>query len=273
MLFANSVMAEVSLPYGITPLNGEIRLLFRPGFESTCTSKTEPETETQESVTRLFLDPAGQLKLQMKADTFTLNADVKHDGSEVIMNSFKFDSGDNKGDKYIAEIIKGFENLYTTFSPIGKHLQQDSELSAANLCEIFPGGKSSFFSTFKRKVSGIVQIHGRPSLILKSDIKTSCTIDKLGQIAISGYAWESFDLQSGISSDSGSQMLLKIGSNPEVNMKTVSSCVITDTTQAIAIPGGKSLEGRLVELKTLMEKGLITHEQYEQKRNDILKSL
>jgi hypothetical protein len=64
-----------------------------------------------------------------------------------------------------------------------------------------------------------------------------------------------------------------MGSDPEVNMNVASSCVISDTTRTTAASSGKSLEARLTELKGLMEKGLITQEQYEQKRADILKAL
>lgn len=280
MLFASSVMAEASLPYGITPLNGEIRLLFRPGFESTCMARDEsdPKEVPSESVTKLFLDASGRLKFQTKMDKFTVLADVNHDGSAVLQDSFKFDFGDQINNEaianeFIGKMLKNLGKAYIAYSPIGKSLQQGGDLSATDLCEMFPGGRSSFFSTFKKKVSGLAQIHGRPSLILKSDIKTSCTLDKLGQMEISGYAWESFDLQSGLNSDGGGYILLKMGSNPEVNMKMVTSCVISEAAQATAVPSGKSLEGRLVELKALMEKGLITQEQYEQKRTDILKSL
>jgi hypothetical protein len=91
-------------------------------------------------------------------------------------------------------------------------------------------------------------------------------------MAISGYSWESIDLQSGLNSDSGSHMRLKMSNIPDIDMKTVSSCVISDTAQNAAAPSGKSLETRLTELKGLMEKGLITQEQYEQKRTDILKA-
>lgn len=284
LLCAGSSMAEETLPYGITPLNGEIRLLYRPGFVSTCIERNESDTkdEPSETVTELFLDSAGQFKFEMKMDNFSAIADVNFDGSAILAGSLKFIAEDQATNEFSKEMLKNeffsklfkdLEKAFIVYSPIGKYIKQNSDLSAANLCEIFPGGKSKVFSTFSRKVSGIAQIHGRPSLILKSDIKTTCTLDKLGQMAISGYAWESIDLQSGLNSDGGGQMLLKMGSEPEVNMKTFTSCVITDATQAIAASSRKSLEERLTELKGLMEKGLITQDQYEQKRADILKAL
>jgi len=273
-------MAEVSLPYGIAPLTGEIKLLFRPGFESNCVARSEsdPNEVPSKTITKLFLDTTGRLKFETKIDDATILADVNHDGSAVLHDSFKFDFGDQDKNNAIAngvidKMLKNLGKAYTSYSPIGKSLRQGSDFSATDLCEVFPGGSSSFFSTFKKRVIGLAQIHGRPSLILQSDIKTSCTIPKLGPIAISGYTWESFDLQSGLNSDGGGKMLLKMGSEPEVNMSMTTSCVITGTLQATAAPSGKSLEARLIELKSLMDKGLINQEQYEQKRTDILKSL
>ncbi len=269
------VKAEATLPYGITPLNGEIRILYRPGFESTCTERIEsdPDQKPTESVKKLFLDPAGRLKFTATMDNVSIVADVNNDGSAIIRGSLRALSEDQTTNNFVNKIFKDLEKAFIDYSPIGKSLKQNSDLSASNLCEIFPGGSSSFFSTFKRKVSGVAQIHGRPSLILKSDIETTCTLDQIGKMAISGYSWESIDLQSGLNGDSGSHMRLKMSNIPDIDMKTVSSCVISDTAQTTATSIGRSLEARLTELKGLMEKGLITQEQYEQKRTDILKAL
>ena len=275
VLFASSVAGEVALPYGITPLNGEVRILYRPGFESTCIEKIEsdPDQKPIESVKKLFLDAAGRLKFTVKVENFSVVADVNNDGSAITHGSLRVLTEDKAAKDFANKILKDLEKAFIDYSPIGKSLKQNSDLSASNLCEIFPGGKSSFFSTFKRKVSGVAHIHGRPSLILKSDIETSCTLEQIGKMAISGYSWESIDLQSGLNSDSGSHMRLKMSNIPDMDMKTVSSCVISDTAQTTAASSGKSLEARLTELKGLMEKGLITQEQYEQKRTDILKAL
>lgn len=275
MLCAGVSMAEVALPYGITPLTGEVRVLYRPGFEATCISRdgADPKDTPSETVTKLFLDAAGRLKFTMKMDNFSAVADINNDGSGITRGSLRVLAEDQAASDFVNKLFKDLEKTFIAYSPIGKSLKQDNDISAPDFCEMFPGGRSNFFSTFKRKVYGIAQIHGRPSLILKSNIKTTCTLDKVGQIAISGYSWESIDLQSGLNSDGGGQMLLKMGSDPEVNMNVASSCVISDTTRTTAASSGKSLEARLTELKGLMEKGLITQEQYEQKRADILKAL
>lgn len=268
-------MAEVALPYGITPLNGEIRLFYRPGFEATCIGRdgADPKDTPSETVTKLFLDEAGRLKLTMKMDKFSAVADINNDGSGITRGSLRVLAEDQAASDFVNKLFKDLEKSFIAYSPIGKLLKQDGDLSAPDFCEMFPDGRSSFFSKFKRKVYGIAQIHGRSSLIIKSDIKTTCTSDKLGQMEISGYAWESIDLQSGLNSDGGSQMLLKMGDESKVNMNFISSCVISDNERATAASSGKSLEARLTELKGLMEKGLITQAQYEQKRADILNAL
>lgn len=275
MLCAGSSMAEVALPYGITPLNGEVRLLYRPGFESTCLARNEsdPNDKPSETIIKLFLDSTGRFKFEMKMDKFSAVADINYDGSKILDGSFKFATEDQTVNDFFNKFTKDLEKAMIDYSPIGKKLRQNSEVTASNICELFPGGKSSFFSSFTRKVSGITQIQGRPSLILKSDINTTCTLDTLGQVAISGSAWESIDLQSGLNSNSGGHILLKVGNTPQIAMNTVSSCVISDTSQTTANKNDKSLEARLTELKGLMDKGLITQEQYEQKRADILKAL
>lgn len=275
MLCAGSSMAEATLPYGITPLNGEIRILYRPGFESTCTQRIEsdPDDKPSKTVEKLFLDAAGRLKFTTKRDNFSIVGDVNNDGSSITRGSLRVLTEDKAASDFANKIFKDLEKTFIDYSPIGKSLKQNSDLSSSNFCEIFSSGSSSFPPTFKRKVYGVAQIHGRPSLILKSDIETTCTLDQIGKMAISGYSWESIDLQSGLNSDSGSLMRLKMSNIPDIDMKIVSSCVISETAQTTAAPSGKSLEARLTELKSLMDKGLITKEQHEQKRADILKAL
>jgi Short C-terminal domain len=280
VILPTGVKAESTLPYGITPINGEIRLLYRPGYESTCISKNEadPNEVPTESVSKLFLDSAGRLKYEMKFDKGSVIAAINNDGSAITRGSLKFVTKEQPTEEqpvneFIDKLFKDLENLFIDLSPLGKILKQNSDLSSSDLCKILPGGRSSFFSTFKRKVVGVVQIHGRPSLIIKSEIDTTCTIDKIGNVQLGGYGWESYDLQSGLNSGTGDNILIKMGSNSDLNIKNQTSCIVTETAQAKTAPSEKSLESRLTELKALLDKNLITQEQYEQKRTDILKSL
>ena len=284
-ILSNFAFADASLPYGIVPLNGEIRLLFKPGFESTCTSKNEsdPNDTPTKLTTRLFLDPNGRLKLETKDNDLSIIADINHDGSSVLADSFKFEFKDQRNNSFteisqndkalIEQMLKTVGEAYTSHSPIGKTLSQGSDLWAKNVCEMIPGGRTNFLSTFKKRVIGLAQIQGRTSLILQSDVNVSCVVAKIGAMDFSGYAWESYDLQSGLNSDSGGKMLLKMGNDQAVNMNVTTSCVIRATVQDPSTPSAHSVEQRLTELKSLVDKGLISQEQYEEKRADILKAL
>jgi len=275
MLCAGNCMAEVALPYGITPLNGEVRLLYRPGFEATCTAvnNADPTDTPLTSITSLNFDVNGQFTYSLTMDDGSVTLDVNADGAGIIPNKMKFINKESKSNDLIANI---FRALPPGYGVIGKSLRQSSTVPTIDVCESLPGGSSNLFSTKNRKVVGTAVLHGRPSLIIISDFKATCTVNQMGQAAqftFSGEGWESFDLQSGLNSNSDSRMTIKVENQPEVNMNVASSCVISDTTRSTAAPSVKSLEARLTELKGLVEKGLITQEQYEQKRADILKAL
>lgn len=277
LLFIGSAMAQVSLPYGVTPLNGEIRLLYRPGFESTCSTVngTDVSDIPLTVKTTLTLDSAGRFNYRFAMDDSTATFDVNADGSGMNLDSMQFANGNSDKNDLLANLVKISPPGYGL---IGKQLRQGGEIQTIDLCKNIPEGRSSFFSKVSRSVAGTVVMRGRPSLIISTNIDETCTIGSVGKISFIGGGWETFDLKSGLASDSESNMIVKIPNQADLNMKMKSSCVILDNSHATlnninSGSTGKSTEQRLIELKSLIDKGLINQEQYEQKRTDILKSL
>jgi len=276
-LLSTTVIAETAMPYGIAPLNGEIRLLFRPGFESSCTiSVANDKSDAPLAIkTALTLDSAGRFNYRYTMDDSTAIFGVNADGSGLNLDSIHFSNTDTEKNDQLANLVK---LTPPGFGVIGNRLQQGTEIPSIDLCKTIPGGSSNLFSSVSRKVAGTVFIRGRDNLIIVSKIKTSCTISNIGKLTFIGEGWEAFDLKSGLSSESDIAVKMTMPNSPEIDMKMKNSCIISENSNATSsssFPGssGKSTEQRLIELKSLMDKGLINKEQYEQKRTDILKSL
>jgi hypothetical protein len=127
-------------------------------------------------------------------------------------------------------------------------------------------------------VIGTANIRGRESLIFGGEIVVEVGKGD-NRVSVTSKGWEAFDLQSGLKT--GSSMLMVVG-NAEKGVTTSTDdyeCSITGTptkapqSRPSNAQDAKSAEQRLIELKALLDKGLIIPEQFESKHTEILKSL
>jgi hypothetical protein len=274
VFISTDIFGQTIVPYGVRPLSTDIRLLYRPGFESKCSSIPEGQGDNVETSASLALDSVGQLNYRLRVDNITAIFDINEDGFPSFGKSPVFETNDSTVmDPKIIELIeKLVASVPPGFGVVGKTLRQGGELAAIDICKSLPGATSNV-NSLKRKVVGTVGINDRSSLIISTNGTVSCNVqgEKI-ELGVNG--WESFDLQSGLLGSSVAKMTVKLP-NETRNWIMKSDCNISKTSinSKATDPTGKTAEQRLLEIKSLMDKGLITKEQYDMKREDIIKLL
>lgn len=271
------IMAQVALPYGITPINGELRLLFSPGFESKCSGSVEGVDTPLTSTTMVAINSIGSLSYSLNMDGVTAIFDINEDGFRLTDKPPIF-KAENSGlvDSKIADLI--LDSIKVTppgYGVIGKALRQGSNIEMSknlNFCGAIQGAVQEL-KLFKRKAVGIANIDGRSSLIIRSEIEGGCTVDNI-KVSVNLNGWESIDLQSGLQGNSTAKMVFKFDREESATVMK-NQCIVSQLSTISKSNNSisKTVEQRLLEIKSLMEKGLITEEQYNQKRIDVLKSL
>ena len=277
VLFPVRIMAQVALPSGITPINGEVKLLFSPGFESKCNGSAEGLDAPSTSTTTLGTNAAGSLSYSLNMDGVTAIFEINDVGFGLNNKPpvFKAENSGSVDSKIVDLILNSVKVTPPGHGIIGKALRQESNIAMPknlNFCDSIPGAAQEL-KLFKRRAVGIANIEGRSSLIIKSEIEGGCTIENI-KVSVNLNGWESIDLQSGLQGNSTAKMVLKFD-NQESATVLKNQCIVSQLSTSSKTNNfvGKTVEQRLLEIKSLMEKGLITEEQYNQKRIDVLKSL
>jgi hypothetical protein len=287
------VLAQTPLPRGIVPIQGDVTVLYSPTFESRCTTvSSTPEVRygnakvgpfvTTETVTvgtfrdqylvpKLFFAgfvEGGKVRMTMtlKADGsgFTSNEiDIQGDGLTPA------DKDNPKGKEVLGQLFKKALVPFT-----GTPLRQGATVPYG-VCEFMPGD-NVISQSGQFVVAGIAPIKGRETIIMKGDQTAICKVAG-GSQRMQFNGWFAIDRESGL--PAGSSMALSI-TLPQLTIHAISNqeCFLTggaeDTTQSRSRDlAAKSAEQRLIELKALFDKGLITPEQFEQKRAEIVKGL
>jgi len=284
------VQAQSPLPQGTAPFSGEITVRYTPTFESRCTSKQYEKkpgeffgSRTTEIVTYgVFEDLQGVPKLSavtnVGANYMRIVLGLKPDGSGFASNELEFQTDipmPTEAKDMMKEILSNMMKKNLGLD-IEFPLRLGSDMSM-DICELFPQGRT-IKKAGRYAVIGMATIRGRESIIIGGEQTFTCTIaDK--QLSMQVKIWRAIDRQSGLSAGSS---LAGVSTEPGQGNTTFTDdteCVIsgslTRAPKAIS-PGSsgvKSIEQRLIELKALMDKGLISKEQYEQKRVEILKAL
>lgn len=271
-------MAQVALPYGITPINGEIRLLYRPGFESKCSASGEGVDTPLTSATTVAVNSVGSLSYRLKMDGVTAIFDINEDGFGLIEKLPMFEAENSTlVDTQIADSILA---LIKTSPPgygiIGKTLRQRSSIDIPNIpnaCAAIPEATQKL-NVIERRAIGTANINGRSSLIVKSEIEFACIEKDTIKVSINANGWESFDVQSGLQGNSITKMTFKFDNAVTASLMKI-QCTVSQSLVNFKIntEASRAVEHRLFEIKSLMEKGLITEEQFNQKRIDIMKLL
>jgi hypothetical protein len=276
------------LPRNIFPLSGEVTLRLTPSFEARCTKKKYERKAGQifgvrsEQVTtkRVFEKSSSQLQMSVHeawgADYMQMTVDLSADGSAFMGTPMDFQTS-LQGDKSIVEAMFGRMFPGRPWG-IGTPLRQGTVLTITDMCKMGPNGRIQK-SSGGFAVIGTSDIRGRQSIVLNGEGSLTCDWDGL-LLDFRFKGWTTMDLQSGL--ENGGSLDMSVQNNREPGTATNSEdaeCIVSGALANASrlpqqLPSGRpnTVEQRLLELKSLLDKGLISKEQYEQKSNEVLKS-
>ena len=292
-------IAQQALPAGIVPLEGEMILRLTPKHASRCTTKKNEKKpgeffgtrSTTMGTSEIFEEAQGKLKFQIiigdALSYIRVTADVKPDRSGLSLTTPEFQTNmevpekDRQQFEAMKQIFAKLPEM-GTFG-IGKPLRQGIVVQDIEIaCKIFPGSSGSEKSSGGYRVLGTTSEWGRESIVFGGDQAVSCRMPgTLWHMQTKG--WLAVDRLSGLVARSSTWTSLKVDGQSGISESTDDmECAVTG--EVISTAKGKtpplensstpgSIEHRLLELKLLLDKGLITNEQYEQKRTEILKAL
>lgn len=311
-LAAGATCAQQALPSGLAPLIGETIVRYAPTFEARCTIKKFEkkggeffgERTTERLIASIYEESPRVLKYSMIGEAagnyFRITFGLEPDGSGFAATEPAFHFKQSESDPWLdiddiaekekADFVKLRQFVSTvmqkgsSYTGIGKPLRQGSIVSG-DMCGVFPQGQTKSASG-AFTVVGTTVIQGRNNLIISGGQNLECTFaDQEVKMDVKG--WYAVDMQSGILGGKSLVASAVVPSKGSATSTEDSECVVNQPlSQATAkLPakteppttGGasdsKSVEQRLTELKSLLDKGLITREQFEQKRTEIVKNL
>jgi len=282
--------AQQALPPGTAPFSGEITVRYTPTFESRCTVKKYEKKpgeffgsrETMIGTSGVFEDSQGVPKLSMVvnvgANYFRLLIGLKEDGSGIASNELEIQTDMSmtaEAKDMMKEVM--FNMMKKDAMSIALPLRVGSDMSIDNICEIFPQGRT-ITKAGRYAVIGMAAIRGRESIIISGEQAITCTVAN-EQMSMKMKGWRAIDRQSGLTAGSSGAIVATAPGQDNTTSTEDHECVIsgslTKAPKAISpgSSGSKSIEQRLSELKSLFDKGLITKEQFEKKRDEVLKTL
>jgi hypothetical protein len=155
---------------------------------------------------------------------------------------------------------------------VNKPLQNGMILQSPDVCKVMGQALKINFSNAKieggNRVIGIGMVAGNESIILSTDETIVCSVANM-DIQIKQKGWIAFDRRSGL--QTGNAKLGSLTLNDDVfNTEENAVCEAIGVAAESSTP---SAEKRLKELKSLLEKNLISKEIYDQKTIEILKNL
>ena len=291
---------QSALPAGIAAFNGEIKVRYNPTFSSKCTNKKYEKkpgqfwgTTTHQIIsTSLVQSSAGVLSLIFEVpygrNYFRLIYGVRPDGTGVVADSadFETDISLTENDKKGLPILKQFfSNVGATF--IGQSFDSPIRLgsevqSTRGFCEVIPGGRTLSL-TGGYKVIGVASIRGRTAIIDRGEASLTCAVGEK-QFLLTYKGWHAIDTESGLpAGQSWTSEIYEQGAGVTTSNEDY-DCVVTGsltsgtatsaTTGTLGqTPGSNSAAQRMNELRSLLDKGLITKDEFEQKRKVIIDGL
>lgn len=308
LLAAGATCAQQALPSGTAPLIGETIIRYAPTFEARCAvkkfEKKAGEFFGKRTTERLTASIYGEspkvLKYSMVGEMagfyFRMIFGLEADGSGFAATEPAFHVKQSEADPWLnIDDVSGKEKdelrsvrkflstamqKASSYTGIGKPLRQGYIVSG-DMCGVFPQGRTKS-ATGAFTVVGTTVIQGRNSIIISGAENLVCTfVDDEIKLDIKG--WYAVDMQSGIIAAQSFVASAFMPSKGSVTSSEDRECSITQSmaqqtpkTEPPATAGASdsnSVEQRLTELKSLFEKGLITREQFEQKRVEIVKAL
>jgi hypothetical protein len=287
-------LAQQPLPKNLEPLSSPITISYTPKFDARCTTKTYEKKSSDLFGTRtsannnysIYEDASGELKYagggEYGAGKFVrVVVGLKPGGigfasAPPILETNEDLSPDAKAT--FQTMIEGGLKNGGAIGFIGKPLTQGLS-SAPDFCQLFSRG-NTHVSSGGMTVVGSAVIEGRKSLVLSGGQSFKCLpVYGFGGLTMTYKGWQAIDVQSGLPIASSS-VIEDIRSTGEIIRSTEETqCLITGSLVQTQQPtpsttlAPKTSELRLIELKALLDKGLITQQQFEQKRTEIVRDL
>ena len=286
--------AQQPLPKSLEPLIGHVIISYSPTFDSRCTTKTYEKKSSDLFGSRttfknnysIYEDGTGALKYagggEYEAGKFVrVIFDLKPGGIGFGPVPPIFETNQELTADAKTAVQALLENALKnggTAGFLGKPLTQGLSITP-DFCQIFSMGIEQGGSG-GRTVVGSAFIEGRKSLVLDGGRSFKCIpTNGIGEFNMKYNGWEAIDMQSGLPIASSVVFEEMKSSGGTVRLTSDTQCLVSGAPPKTQQPASsstltpKTIELRLLELKALLEKGLITQEQFEQKRTEIVKAL
>lgn len=275
-------------PAGTAPFTGNLEVRYTPGFEARCTKVAferkdgEPRGSeaTSDEVWAVFETAPRQAKSSMAKDKFRIVMGLNENGTGLSSPNLEWETElpRSTDEMKIAKdgMAKFGESFYKNIR-FPTSMRMGSDRSPSNFCEVF-GGRAISKTGRSPVAIGVAPIRGRDAIVFAGEGTITCAFERTNRPSFRFQGWEAIDIQSGLPSDSSAYIEVISETGVPISDTTEDKkCIVTSTTSPLSPPlvgavVGKSVEQRLTELKSLIGKGLISKEEYEQKRGDILKA-
>jgi hypothetical protein len=285
------VMAQRSIPSDVLPFSGSITIKYIPNFKSQCSVKSTEKkkgnlfgtSRQYNTTTEVYRTPEGKIKISVNSSGAFAEGVGSNDFLKLIYSVQE--SGDLDGNEPIFQTSLNYtpeekEMMKNAVNKLGipygwlvnKPLQNGMILQSPDVCKVMGQALKINFSNAKieggNRVIGIGMVAGNESIILSTDETIVCSVANM-DIQIKQKGWIAFDRRSGL--QTGNAKLGSLTLNDDVfNTEENAVCEAIGVAAESSTP---SAEKRLKELKSLLEKNLISKEIYDQKTIEILKNL
>lgn len=279
------VLAQRPFPEGVTPIAEPLVLRYQPHHTAKCIeNKSEKavgdffsKNSTETTSTEVFSDgDTTKVGLNIELEDggflrfiFTTN----EDGTSIVAGEPEFQTNlklSEKDKDDVGQVKLLFSKIMRKAFEVGvmgKPITQGYQL-AQDFCSVF--GATTLTTKGDAVAIGTSKIRGRNSVIFKQEISSTCLFSE-GELSFRTTGWSAYDVESGLSVDSVGEGEVSVsgkkGSFTSDKVCTVAGVLETPT------PIANKVDQRLVELKGLLDKGLISKDEYDKKRSAILDSI
>lgn len=299
-----TVLAVEKIPTNLTPIINEITLLNIPTHQAICVQKTREKNsneffaknKTSNHTITLSQSLNKKYKYNMNTDidgySIDVYADINGDGSGFsdIVPKIQFNNLSSTDEKEIEKFQAIFEPILSsvlrksiTNQFIGKPLRQQLVFET-KFCDAF----NEFpLITMKSKlekfsVKGISLMNARESVVFEGTSRCELKLDTKDLVSNSSM-WFAIDKVSGLESERHTSSIITFNGVTTTSDEDV-TCLISgapsllaevspqNTNTALKSENNISATQKLTELKTLLDKNLITKEMFEKKRIEIMKA-
>jgi len=292
-----AISAEAAQPFPtVQPMVGEMVLRLNPTFTSTCLKTSyekkdgnAPTTTVDKATTTITEDLPGSPKFSiiLEAEKLDLRMIIdvtpdraafrnapslalRHPGTASWTDSETLTGKDKEQAAELKAILTHMLENMSTVNAIGRPLKQGTVISG-DACKLIPGAHQQS-SSGGFSVAGVAVLDGRRSVVLAGAQSVSCYVGA-EQLSIDAQGWYAIDAESGLQASQSFVSKTKLRSSGSSTGEEKMECTITGSSQGVMQSTQSTAEQRLTEIKSLFDKGLITKDQFEQKRADIIKSL